>query len=66
MDTCDASADAVESFDQLYKQYHWWVKANQLTKTLTTKMFSTRLQKLSYKNSHSGDVRTFRGLQLKR
>ena len=66
MDTCDASADAVESFDQLYKQYHWWVKANQLTKTLTTKMFSTRLQKLGYKNSHSGDVRTFRGLQLKR
>lgn len=65
MDTCDALPDAVESFDQLYKQYQWWVQANQLTKTLTTKMFSTRLQKLGYKKSHSGDVRTFRGLRLK-
>jgi hypothetical protein len=41
------------------------VNGNQLTQTLTPKLFSTRLQKLGYKNSHSGDVRTFLRLQLK-
>ena len=65
MDTCDASPDAVESFSELYKKYQWWFHDNKITQRLTTTMFSTRLQKLGYKNSHSGDVRTFRGLRLK-
>ena len=65
MDTCEASPDAVESFSNLYGHYLGWVHDNKITQTLTTTMFSTRLQKLGYKNSHSGDVRTFRGLRLK-
>ena len=65
MDTCDALPDAVESFSELYKKYQWWFQVNKITQKLTTTMFSTRLQKLGYKNSHSGDVRTFRGLRLK-
>ncbi|MDA7777294.1 hypothetical protein N8912_03480 [Rhodobacteraceae bacterium] len=64
MDTCDVSPDAVESFGQLYKRYQWWVNGNQLTQTLTPKLFSTRLQKLRYKDSHSGDVRTFLRFRL--
>ncbi|MDA9967317.1 hypothetical protein N9D70_01845 [bacterium] len=64
MDACDVSPAAVESFGQLYKRYQWWVNGNQLTQTLTPKLFSTRLQKLGYKNSHSGDVRAFLRFRL--
>ena len=65
MDTCDALPDAAESFGELYKKYQWWSQVNKITQTLTTTMFSNRLKKLGYKKSHSGDVRTFRGLRLK-
>jgi phage/plasmid-associated DNA primase len=64
MDTCDVSPAAVKNFGQLYKRYQWWVNGNQLTQTLTPKLFSTRLQKLVYKNSHSGDVHRFLRFRL--
>jgi len=63
---CSTVPSAVINFSDLYDAFTKWTQRNALPKSLSTKMFSRRLQRLGYEKSHSGSVRTFKGLRLKR
>ena len=63
---CITVPSAVINFPDLYDAFTKWTERNALPKLLSTKMFSRRLQRLGYGKSHSGSVRTFKGLKLKR
>ena len=62
-DKCDNRPEAAESFNELYLHYKTWVQRNHLT-LLTTKTFSTRIQRLGYISGKSGSVRKIKRLQL--
>jgi putative DNA primase/helicase len=63
-DVCTTISDGVTPTATLYNSYLKWCNLNQMRNTLTIKSFSTRMTKLGYYRSKSGNVRTFRGLVL--
>jgi len=65
IDECNEKLEALENFSDLYRRYQTWGRRNHLI-LLTTKTFSSRMQRLGFVKSKSGNIRKFKGLQLKR
>jgi len=64
IDECNERLEAVENFSDLYRRYQSWVRCNHFM-SLTPKTFSSRMQRLGFVKSKSGNIRKFKGVQLK-
>ena len=56
IDECNEKLEAVENFSDLYRRYQTWGRRNHLI-LLTTKTFSSRMQRLGFVKSKSGNSR---------
>lgn len=65
IEECEEIQKAAENFSKLYGCYKGWVERNHLT-LLTTKTFSSRIQRLGFTGGKSGSDRKIKGLKLKR